>query len=85
MVRVTPRAVVDTGGTPIANAKVMAAVFALILLPAIAATGFMFKVVQGDLSFATAIAGITFFMLAGGVFLGVLRMSRTWDADEAHQ
>jgi cytochrome c biogenesis protein CcdA len=57
----------------------MAAVFALVFLPALAAAGFMFKVVQGDLSFATAMAGMIFIALAGGTFFGLFRMARKWE------
>jgi hypothetical protein len=50
----------------------MAAVFALVFLPALAAVGFMVKSVRGDISFGAAIAGTTFFLLAAFVFAGAL-------------
>ena len=52
----------------------MAAVFCLVMLPALAAVGFMFKAIQGDLSPATAFAGATFVALAAFVFAALLGM-----------
>ena len=64
----------------------MAAVFALVFLPALAATGLMIQVVRGDLSPASSMAGMTFIGLAVGVFYGLFRMARRWerDAGEPH-
>jgi hypothetical protein len=57
----------------------MAAVFALVFIPALASACLMFKVVQGDVSLASAMAGATFIALAAGIFYGVLRMARQWE------
>lgn len=61
----------------------MAAVFALVFLPALAAVGFMIKTVQGELSIGTGLAGTTFFLLAAFVFGGVLAMIKR-EEDVAH-
>lgn len=50
----------------------MAAVMALVFLPALAAVGLMIKTIQGDISLGTALAGITFALLAAFVFGGTL-------------
>jgi hypothetical protein len=68
-----------TPGTSVAFALAMAAVLALVFLPALAAAGFMILVVRDDLSLATAFAGIVFTTLAAGVFGGALRMARRWE------
>jgi hypothetical protein len=50
----------------------MAAVFALVFLPALAACGFMIKTIQGDMSIGTGLAGMTFALLSAFVFGGAL-------------
>jgi hypothetical protein len=50
----------------------MAAVMALVFLPALAAVGFMVKTIQGDMSVGTGFAGMTFTLLSAFVFAGVL-------------
>lgn len=58
----------------------MATVFALILIPAIiAAIGMVFST-SG--TFAAVFALMAFLVLAGGIFVGLLRLSRQWE-DEA--
>lgn len=52
----------------------MAAVFCLVLLPAIAAVGFMIKALQGQMSFGAGFAALTFTLLITFVFGGVLGM-----------
>jgi Trk-type K+ transport system membrane component len=59
----------------------MAAVFALILLPAIAAVGFM-VLNNGIGSFAAVMATMCFAMLAGGIFFGLLNLSRQWENEQ---
>ncbi|MBA3456566.1 MAG: hypothetical protein H0T42_25985 [Deltaproteobacteria bacterium] len=56
----------------------MAAIFALILLPVIAAVGFM-VLSNGMGSFAGAMATLCFAMLAGGSFFGLLNLVRQWE------
>jgi hypothetical protein len=56
------------------NASGMAAVFCLVLLPAIAAVGFMIKALQGQMSFGGAFAAAIFAVLTAFVFAGVLGM-----------
>lgn len=54
----------------------MAAVFALIMLPLVAAVGFFFGVVRADGTASSALAGATFLLLAAGVLFGALRIAR---------
>lgn len=56
----------------------MAAIFALILLPAIAAVGFM-VLNNGFGSFGVVMATLCFAMLAGGIFFGLLKLARQWE------
>ncbi len=60
----------------------MAAVFALVMLPLVAAVGFFFGVLRGDLSFSTCLAGFTFLALGLGVFGGALRIARDAEGPE---
>jgi hypothetical protein len=59
----------------------MAAVLCLIMLPLMAAVGFMFGATQGDLSVGTVLGGVTFLLLAGGIFVGAFNLSRGWDEE----
>lgn len=59
----------------------MAAVFALVFLFALASTALFLKVLAGSASFGAVLAGVTFLALAGGVFLGLYRMSKQWEGD----
>ena len=52
----------------------MAAVFCLVMLPAIAAIGFMILAIQGQMSLSTAFAALVFAVLTGGVFVALLGM-----------
>lgn len=56
----------------------MAAVFALIMLPAIAAAGFILKSSEGA-SIGVTLAKLCFVALASGLFYGLLRMARGWE------
>jgi hypothetical protein len=61
--------------------RVMAAVFALIFVPALAAALCILGGIHGHVSFATIAAGSLFLVLTGGL-LGVLfRLSRQWEAE----
>lgn len=57
----------------------MATVFALVLLPAIFAVGLMALVVGGDTGIWSYLAFLTFGVLAGGTFYGLLQMTRRWE------
>lgn len=57
----------------------MAAVMALILVPVIAAVGFMFMTSIDNLSFATAMGTTAFAALAIGVFASLFKMVRRWE------
>ena len=56
----------------------MAAVFALIFIPALAAVGLMVKA-NGGGSLGATFAIVCFTMLAAGVFVGLFRMARQWE------
>jgi hypothetical protein len=56
----------------------MAAIFALILLPALAAVGFILKTSEGT-SFGVLLAKLCFVAMAAGLFYGLLRMARGWE------
>jgi hypothetical protein len=60
----------------------MAAVFCLVLLPAIAAVGFMVKTIQGQMSTAGGLAAVVFSMLIAFVFTGVLSMIKRAEDEE---
>lgn len=62
----------------------MAAVLCLVLLPLMAAVGFMLGAIQGQLSFATVFGGLTFLLLGAGMFVGVFRMVRHWEDEAPH-
>ena len=47
-----------------------------------AATGFMFGAVRGDLSAGSVLAGATFLLLGAGIFVGVFSMSRVWEDEQ---
>jgi ABC-type Fe3+ transport system permease subunit len=57
----------------------MAAVFALVFLFAFASFGLMIGIAGP--SFGTVLATLCFGTLAAGVFYGLFRMARTWEAD----
>ena len=60
----------------------MAAVFCLVLLPAIAALGFMVLAIQGQASAGTAFAASVFAMLTAFVFGSLLSMIRRAEDEE---
>jgi hypothetical protein len=59
----------------------MAAVFALVFVPGLAATLFMLGALQGTVSFATAFAAFVFAALAAGIFVGLFKLSRKWESE----
>lgn len=58
----------------------MAAIFALIFVPALAAMLFMLGLLRGSPSLASGAAAAIFVALAMGVFIGLLRLVRQWEA-----
>ena len=54
----------------------MPLVFALVMLPVIALVGFFVAVVRCDGTFAAALAGAIFIVVALGAFIGASRISR---------
>lgn len=59
----------------------MAAIMALIFVPALAAVGLMVMTNLGTP--AAVLAATTFALLAGGLFGGLFKLARTWE-NEAH-
>ena len=59
----------------------MAAVFALVFLPALAAVGLMVKVSGSTLTFGAVFATACFAAMAAGVFYGLLRMAHHWETE----
>jgi hypothetical protein len=63
----------------------MAAIFALIFVPALAAILFMLGILHGNLSLSSGAAAAVFVVLATGVFVGLLRLMRQWEAGDEHR
>ncbi|HEY6038469.1 MAG TPA: hypothetical protein VIV58_29505 [Kofleriaceae bacterium] len=57
----------------------MAAIFALVFVPAVAAVLFMLGDVHGHLSFASVSATVIFVGLLTGLLTGLFRLARQWD------
>jgi hypothetical protein len=60
----------------------MAAVLCLVMLPLMAALGFMFGVVGGEWSGASFLGGATFLLLGAGLFVGAFKLAQGWDEGE---
>jgi hypothetical protein len=61
----------------------MAAIFALVFVPAVAAVLFLLGDLNGHVSISTVAASAVFVALLVGLLAGLFRMSRAWD-DETH-
>ena len=59
----------------------MAAIFALVFVPALAAVLFMLGLLNGGLTIATVSAALLFVALATGVFAGLYRMVHRWEEE----
>ncbi len=59
----------------------MAAVFALVFVPALAAA-LLLGFVGGGLCFSTAVAGLVFVALATGMVAGLFRLARQWEDED---
>lgn len=70
-------------GTPVANHLAMAAVFALIFLFVCASIGFMVKALPDTWSFGTVAMLVTFIAMASGIFIGLFKLARRWEDEEA--
>jgi len=66
--------------------SIMAAVFALVFLFVLASSGLLIKTILGDASvgFGSMFALTTFVLLAWGLFIGVFRLARGWEAEAGH-
>ena len=73
-----------SAGTRRATHRLMAAVMALIFVPALAAVLLMLGDLHGQMSISTILATVTFVALASGVIGGTMRMFRRWDHEEPH-
>lgn len=58
----------------------MAAVFALIFLPALASVGLMIGAAQG-VDLGTVLALLCFGVMTAGVFYGSLRLAQKWESE----
>ena len=59
----------------------MAAVLCLIFLPLMFGALFMIGSMGGALSIGTLLAGVTFVLLAGGLVVGAMKMSKSWEEE----
>lgn len=66
-------------GTSRAIKSLMATVFALIFLPALAAIGLMALTTTGDAGLASYVAFACFFLLTSGMFVGAYKMMKKWE------
>ena len=67
------------GGTAAAIAHDMAAIFALVFVPAVAAVLFMLGDIHGHFSVASIAATGIFLALLVGLLTGLFRLARQWD------
>ena len=57
----------------------MAAVLCLMFLPLLFGVLFMVGSMSGTFSIGTVLAGLTFVLLAGGLIVGALKLSKGWE------
>ena len=57
----------------------MAAVLCLMFLPLLFGAFFLIGSMSGTLTLGTLLAGATFVLLAGGLVIGSLRLSKSWE------
>jgi hypothetical protein len=60
----------------------MAAVFALVFVPGLAAVLFMLGGSQDHLSLSSAFATAMFFALVAGLFTGLVRLAHRWEDEK---
>ena len=60
----------------------MAAVLCLMFLPLVICSLFMIGSMGGSMSIGVLLAGATFLLLAGGLIIGALRLSKRWEAED---
>lgn len=70
-----------SAGTTGAMVRDMAAIFALVFVPALAAVLFLLGDLHGHVSFTSIAAAGMFLALVAGLITGLFRMSRVWDDD----
>jgi hypothetical protein len=59
----------------------MAAVLCLIFLPLMFGALFMIGSMGGAFAIGTLLAGVTFVLLAGGLVVGAMKMSKSWEEE----
>jgi hypothetical protein len=59
----------------------MAAIFALVFVPGLAAVLFMVGLIGGGLTFATGFASLVFVALSMGLVTGLFRLAHKWDEE----
>ena len=69
----------DTAGTPAAIVRGMAAIFALVFVPAVAAVLCTVGDIHGHLTFTSVAAASVFIALLGGLLVGLFRLAHQWD------
>jgi hypothetical protein len=62
--------------------SIMGAVFLLMLLPIVAALGFMLKTITMDAAGGGLLAALMFVFLSGVIGYMSLKMARSWDGEE---
>ena len=60
----------------------MAAVLCLIFLPILFGAFFLIGSMGGPISIGMLFAGATFLLLAGGLVVGAMKLSRTWEEEK---
>jgi hypothetical protein len=71
-------------GTSRAEHHAMAAVFALVFVPTLAAVLFMLGGLHGSMSFSSILATSVFVALATGSLVGLFRLVYEWDHEAPH-
>lgn len=60
----------------------MAAIFALVFVPALFGVLFMVGLARDGMSWSTGVATAIFVALAAGLFTGLFRLTRQWEDEE---
>ena len=71
----------NTAGTQVATSTCMTAVLCLMFLPLLFGVLFLVGSMGGTLSIGTLLAGMTFVLLAGGLIVGALKLSKGWEEE----
>jgi len=66
---------------PAAKVRSMAAVFALVFVPGLAAVLFMLGLAGSGITFGTAFAAFVFCALATGLIAGLFKLAHAWEEE----